>query len=112
MSTRSPSPTTRARRSTCPRCRSSRERWTVAFTVVTITGNYDLANGIDPTGTVSFTPSAPMVNGVTVVTAPVTRALNIDGILVVDLMANTDPGTVPADSRYLVEEAINGVSRS
>jgi len=84
----------------------------VAFTIVTITGNYDLPNGIDPVGTVSFTPSAPMVNGPTVVAVKVIRTLNVDGVLVIDLVANTDPGTVPAGTNYLVEEAINGIVRS
>lgn len=84
----------------------------MAFTIVTITSNYDLANGIDPVGAVGFTPTAAMVNGPTVVAAKVTRRLNIDGVLIIDLVANTDPGTAPAGTHYLVEEAINGVSRS
>lgn len=87
----------------------------MAFTVVTVTADYDLANGLDPVGQVSFTPSEPMINGFTVVAAPVSRALDIDGILLVDLVANTDPGTTtPSGSpaTYLVEEAIGGVTRS
>jgi hypothetical protein len=31
----------------------------VAFTTVTITRDYDLADGTDPTGTVTFTPTMP-----------------------------------------------------
>lgn len=84
----------------------------MAFTKVTILGDYDLPNGFDPIGTVSFTPSAVMVNGTTVVAAPVTRSLNIDGLLVIDLVANTDPATAPVGTFYIVAEAINGVSRS
>jgi hypothetical protein len=84
----------------------------VAFTYVTITRDYDLADGIDPVGEVSFTPTAPMVNGPTVVAAPVTRPLDIDGVLVIDLAANTDPATLPTGTSYLVEELISGVSRN
>jgi len=84
----------------------------LAFTKVTVTGDYDLANGFDPVGTVSFTPSEPMVNGTTVVAAPVTRSLNIDGVLVIVLAANTDPATTPAGTFYDVAEVINGVTRS
>lgn len=84
----------------------------MAFTVVTVTNDYDLPDGIDPVGTVSFTPSEPMVNGTTVVAAPVVRRLNIDGLLLIDVVANTDPATVPADTRYRVVEEIEGVLRS
>lgn len=85
----------------------------MAFTLITITGDYDLANGLDPTGTVTFTPSEPMTNGVeTVIAAPVARALNIDGILTILLAANTDPATDPPGTEYTVDEAISGVTRS
>ena len=82
------------------------------FTFVTVTADYDLADGIDPVGTVSFTPSQPMVNDDTIVAAPVTRALDIDGILLIDLAANTDPLTTPTGTFYTVTESINGVSRT
>jgi hypothetical protein len=84
----------------------------VAFTTVTITRDYDLADGTDPTGTVTFTPTTPMVNGVTVVAAAVVARLDVDGLLGIDLAANTDPATVPAGSYYLVHEVISEVSRS
>ena len=87
----------------------------MAFTIVTITGDYDLANGIDPVGTVAFTPTEVMVNGPTVVAAPVTRRLNIDGLLIIDLVANTDPATTTLSgtpASYLVQESINDVTRS
>lgn len=84
----------------------------MAFTFVTITRDYDLADGVDPVGEVSFTPTAPMTNGATVVAAPVTRILDIDGILSIPLAANTDPATTPAGTSYLVKEVIAGVSRS
>lgn len=84
----------------------------MAFTTVTVTRDYDLADGTDPTGTVSFTPTAPMVNGPTVVAAKVTHRLDVDGVLSIELAANTDPATVPVDSAYLVEEDIGGVRRS
>lgn len=84
----------------------------MAFTTVTVVSNYDLADGTDPTGTVSFTPTEPMVNGITVLAAKVTERLNIDGLLTVHLAANTDPGTLPANTSYLVEEAVGGATRS
>ncbi len=83
----------------------------MAFTIVTVTRDYDLADGTDPVGTVSFTPTTPMVNGPTVVAAKVTGRLNIDGILTIDLAANTDPATVPVGGAYLVEESIGGATR-
>lgn len=84
----------------------------MAFTVVTITADYDLANGTDPVGSISFTPTKPMVNGTTVVSAPVARRLNIDGLLLIDVAANTDPATTPDDAVYLVEESIGGATRN
>jgi hypothetical protein len=85
----------------------------VAFTIVTVTRDYDLADGTDPTGTVTFTPTTPMVNGPTVVAAPVVGRLNIDGVLTIDLAANTDPTTAPSpDGYYRVDEAIGGATRS
>jgi hypothetical protein len=84
----------------------------MAFTFVTITRDYDLADGIDPVGEVSFTPTAPMTNGPTVVAAAVTRALDFDGLLSIPLAANTDPATTPVGTSYLVKEVIEGVSRS
>jgi hypothetical protein len=85
----------------------------VAFTTVTVTRDYDLADGTDPTGTVTFTPTAPMINGVTVVAAAVTERLNVDGRLTIELAANTDPDTLPSpDGYYLVKEVIAGATRS
>ena len=86
------------------------------FTFVTVVADFDLADGIDPVGTVSFTPSEPMVNEEeTIVAASVSRALNIDGVLLIDLAANTDPATTtPSGSPayYTVTESMNGASRS
>jgi len=84
----------------------------VAFTTVTVTGNYDLADGTDPTGTVTFTPTSPMVNGPTVVAAPVVGKLDVDGVLTIDLAANNDPATLPTGVSYLVKESVNGAVRS
>jgi hypothetical protein len=66
----------------------------VAFTYVTVTRDYDLADGEEPIGTVVFTPTAAMVNaGVTVVAAPVRAVLDTAGVLTISLAANTDPAT-------------------
>jgi hypothetical protein len=78
------------------------------FTQVTVTRDYDLATGAAPTGTVYFTPSAWLVNGVTVPPVAVTAALDIDGVITVDLFANTDPATEPSGSYYTVREVIFG----
>jgi hypothetical protein len=83
----------------------------VAFTQVTVTRDYDLATGDAPTGTVSFTPSQWLVNGTTVPAAAVTVALDVAGVITVDLFANTDPATVPAGSYYTVREDIVGQPR-
>lgn len=84
----------------------------MAFTTVTVTRDYDLADGTDPTGTVTFTPTTPMINGVTVVAAPVTGRLDVDGLLSIELAANTDPATLPVGGYYLVNEVVGGASRS
>lgn len=79
----------------------------MTFTQVTLTRDYDTPTGEDPAGYVTFTPTAPMVNsGVTVVAAPVRANLDVDGHISVTLTANTDPGTVPASTAYLVIERI------
>lgn len=84
----------------------------MAFTTVTVTRDYDLADGTDPAGTVTFTPTTPMNNGVTVVAAPVVARLDVDGLLSIQLAANTDPATLPTGAYYLVQEVIGGASRS
>jgi hypothetical protein len=61
---------------------------------------------------VTFTPTTPMVNGVTVVAAAVVARLDVDGLLGIELAANTDPATAPAGSYYLVKEVIGGATRS
>jgi len=78
------------------------------FTQVTVTRDYDLATGAAPSGTVYFTPSAWLVNGVTVPPAAVAAPLNVAGQITVDLFANTDPATAPAGSYYTVREDISG----
>jgi hypothetical protein len=83
----------------------------VAFTYVTVTRDYDLADGEEPIGTVVFTPTAAMVNaGVTVVAAPVRAVLDTAGVLTISLAANTDPATDPTGVSYLVEEFIAGAT--
>lgn len=85
----------------------------MAFTQITVTQDYDYADGLDPAGTVSFTPTAAMANaGVLVPTAKVTKALDIDAQLSVALFANNDPATTPTGTSYLVEEDIGGATRS
>jgi hypothetical protein len=79
------------------------------FTHVTVTRDYDLATSAPPRGTVYFTPSEWMVNtGVTIVPAARSAALDETGTIAISLVANTDPGTTPADSYYTVREEIDG----
>ena len=85
------------------------------FTFVTVVADFDLANGVDPVGAVTFTPSEPMINEETIVAAPVERALNVDGVLLIDLAANNDPATTTPSgdpAYYTVVESMNGASRS
>ena len=80
-----------------------------SYTHITITRDYDLATGQAPTGIVYFTASMWLKNnGVTLVPAPVGAALNSLGQISIALAANTDPGTVPAGSWYVVREEIIG----
>jgi hypothetical protein len=84
----------------------------VAFTQIVVTRDYDLATGSPPAGTVSFTPSAWLVNsGVTIPAASVVATLDVAGKISISLAANTDPGTVPAGSYYTVAEVIVGQAR-
>jgi hypothetical protein len=85
----------------------------MAFTSVTVTQDFTSADGTEPSGTVTFTPSAALVNsGVVIPAVPVTGRLSGSGVLSIDLMANTDSGTAPAGSTYRVVELINDVARS
>lgn len=78
------------------------------FTQVTVTRDYDLATGAAPTGTVYFTLSTWLVNTVTVPPVVVAAPLNEAGQISINLFANTDPATVPANSYYTVREQILG----
>jgi hypothetical protein len=85
----------------------------VAFTQVTITQDFTSADWTEPSGTVTFTPTAPMLNGSVVVPAvPVTARLDGGGAISISLVANTDLATAPQGSTYRVQENINGVKRS
>ncbi len=85
----------------------------MAFTTVTITQNFDAADGTEPSGTVTFTPTAPMLNaGMVIPAAPVVARLDGGGTITIPLAANTDSGTSPAGLAYQVAENINGVRRS
>lgn len=82
---------------------------TGTFTHVTVTRDYDLADGSAPTGIVYFTPTEWLLNnGVTLVAAPVGAALDVNGRISISLAANTDPQTTPANSKYVVLEVITG----
>lgn len=81
----------------------------MAFTQVTVTGNYQLPDGSAASGAVVFTPTAPMRNATatseTSVSAPV-HAQIVAGALSVVLAATTDPGTTPVGVTYEVVEYV------
>lgn len=79
------------------------------FTHVTVTRDYDFADGVDPGGYVTFQPTTPIVNdGVTVVASARRADLDVDGQISIPLAANTDPDTIPSGSAYQVVEKITG----
>lgn len=81
----------------------------MAFTHLTLTRDYDFADGNPPIGLVTFTPSAWLVNaGVVVPPTAVAAKLDVEGRVTVALVANTDPGTTPVGSYYTVREEIVG----
>jgi hypothetical protein len=81
---------------------------TVAFTYVQVTRTYELATDVPATGSVRFRPIDRMVNGLTVVSAPVTAVLDVAGSINVLLAATTDPATRPIGVTYEVREQITG----
>ncbi len=86
----------------------------MAFTQVTIVQDFTLADGTEPSGTVTFTPTAPMRNDSVVVPAipAVARLAGGVGTISIPLVANTDPATSPSGVYYKVVETINGVTRT
>lgn len=81
----------------------------MTFTPVTLTERYELADGVPAAGTVRLTPTAPMDNDGTVVAASVSRTLDAEGDLTIEVKANTDPDTSPQHVWYRVDERISGV---
>lgn len=82
----------------------------MAFTMITVTRSYKTAAGRPAAGTVKFTPSNPMVNGPTVISAPVVGTLDRAGLLSLPVAANNDPATDPVGSYYTVVESLTGQS--
>lgn len=80
----------------------------MAFTLITVTCTYRTADGNAASGTVKFTPSNPMVNGVMTVASPIQMALDRLGKLSITVAANDDPATTPTGSYYTVTEALSG----
>lgn len=81
----------------------------LGFTHVTVTRDYDLADGTAPAGVVYFTPSDWLVNNrVTIAPAPVAAELDVDGRVTISLVTNTASGTTPTGSYYAVREVIVG----
>jgi hypothetical protein len=81
----------------------------VAFTHVTVTHDFDLANQVSALGALHFTPVEEMHNGSSSVPAsPIRAPLGPNGLLSQVLAANTDEGTWPVGVRYRVDERITG----
>lgn len=84
----------------------------MAFTQITVTGNYQNPDGSAASGMVTFTPTAVMRNSdgltETSVSQTVRATLNISGAISVQLAATDDPGTTPVGVTYLVREYISG----
>lgn len=79
----------------------------MAFTPITVTRRYLNLDLSPATGGVTFIPQVPMINGDTVVAAPIGGALDGEGDLNIEIAANNDPDTRPLDVAYLVREEID-----
>ena len=82
----------------------------MAFTMITVTRTYKSPAGYAAQGIVKFTPSAPMVNGVTTISSPERVELDKNGAISIVLAANNDPGTTPSGTTYRVVEDLTGQS--
>jgi hypothetical protein len=81
----------------------------VAFTDVTLTRSYRLAKAGAPLEgmRLRITPTAPMKNaGKTVVPKVTEVTVGSDGAMSVVLAANTDPGTTPPGTGYVIREIV------
>lgn len=82
----------------------------MAFTMITVTRTYKSPAGYAAQGVVKFTPSSPMVNGVTTISSPERVELDKDGAISIVLAANNDPATTPSGMTYRVVEDLTGQS--
>lgn len=77
----------------------------MSLTQITVTATYRNPSGAPSFGTVSFTPSASLIQaGAGIVTLTEISVVVIFGVLSVVLYADDDPGTVPTGQGYLVTE--------
>lgn len=82
----------------------------MAFTLISVTGQYLLPTGQPASGSVSFTLTAPMRDASTNVTITPQEqvvALNNSGSISINLYANDDPTTQPDGVTYEVNERLN-----
>jgi len=77
------------------------------FTQIVLTGSFQDASGLPKSGTLTFTLTQAMTNGVTVTPEPIVATL-VNGAFSIVLDANDDPETVPKGSQYGVTEQIAG----
>lgn len=86
----------------------------MTFTYVPITGTFTIADGGPGAGWITFTPTAPMRNGETIIDAAVSVTLDATGSIPAGfaLAATNDPGTSPSGVTYLVSEDTLGGARS
>jgi hypothetical protein len=83
----------------------------MAFTTVNVTGTYVNEDQTPAAGTIQFQLTEPISNGGTTIwPVPVTVTLNASGGFSVPLAANTDAGTEPTGSQYVVIERVSSTS--
>ncbi len=85
----------------------------MAFTQITVTGRRQLGDGTAASGSITFTPAAPLRNSTataeTTIRAPFHGTITA-GVISASVAATTDPGTLPTGGTYVVEERYTGVS--
>lgn len=85
----------------------------MSFTTVSVTQDYDGPDGSLPTGKLIFQLARTMTNGTKrAVATAIPIELDSSGAISVFLVANTDPGTTPANDYYWVTEQISGAPES
>jgi hypothetical protein len=78
----------------------------MAFTYITVTGQWFDSSGNQLGGTVIATPTVPFTNGGVTISSPVVVAIS-GGITNLVLAATNDPGTSPSTAQWDIEVRFN-----